>query len=243
MDPYRPPQSDMQLSQKGTPIGEDPFFGAPWEVGTAVSAAMEKVKADPGPFFIIVAIFAGFSIASGMAGQLITFGAQATGDQDLILVASLATNLLSQLVGLFVSILTIGGAIKIGRGEKFGVADLVPPASVVLSVVAGGIMVTIGYIFGLMVLIVPGVIWILATFFTKYIIIDQHLGPIDAIKESLRLTDGNKMKLLIWCFAVFGMMLLGVFAMCIGALLVVPFTQVATAMIYDNIRRQHGEIA
>lgn len=243
MDPYRPPQSDMQLSQKGTPIGEDPFFGAPWEVGTAISAAMDKVKADPGPFFVIVAIFAGFSIASGVAGQLVTVGAQATGDQDLILVASLATNLLSQVVGLFISILTIGGAIKIGRGEKFGVADLIPPAPVVLSVLAAGIIVGIGYMFGLLILVVPGVIWILATFFAKYIVIDQHVGPIDAIRESLRLTDGNKLKLFVWALASFGIMLLGVFAMCIGWMLAIPFIQVATAMIYDNIRRQHGEIA
>ena len=242
MDPYRPPQSDMQLAQKGTPVADDPCFGAVWEVGTTVSAAMDRIKEQAGPFFIIVAVYAGFTIASGIAGQLVTLGAQSTGDQDLILVASLATNLLSQFVGLLVSILTVKGAIYIARGQEFGVADLVPTVGVAFSVLAAGILVAIGYLFGLMFFLIPGMIWILATFFSKYLVLDQELGPIDAIKQSLSMTDGHKLKLLVWSFAVVGMMMLGMFAFCIGILLVVPFTQVCTALIYDNIRRQRGLI-
>jgi uncharacterized membrane protein len=69
------------------------------------------------------------------------------------------------------------------------------------------------------------------------------MGPIDAITESVRMTDGHKLQLFIWTLALFGVGIVAFGVTCgLGVFLLLPFAQVANVLIYDNIRRQRGLI-
>ena len=75
-----------------------------------------------------------------------------------------------------------------------------------------GLMVAVGSIF----LIVPGIYLALKYMFYGYLIVDKGLGPIDALKESGRMTEGAKKDLLVFwltlgCSIIVIMIFLGLF--------------------------------
>ena len=100
MDPYRPPQSDMQLSQKGTAVGDDPFHGATWQVGSLFSATLDKVKQQVGPFLMLGVGFGVVSVFFSVINQLITVaGGQEGGlDPSLFFVLSGSMSLIGGVV-------------------------------------------------------------------------------------------------------------------------------------------------
>jgi uncharacterized membrane protein len=51
-------------------------------------------------------------------------------------------------------------------------------------------------IFGVLLFIIPGIIAMLAFMFAPYLVIEKGLGPIEALKESARMTYGNRWRLL-----------------------------------------------
>lgn len=53
-----------------------------------------------------------------------------------------------------------------------------------------------------LLLIIPGIIWIVCAGLYWYALVDEHTGPIASIKESMRLTRGNRLKLLLF-YALF----------------------------------------
>jgi len=61
---------------------------------------------------------------------------------------------------------------------------------------------------GFILLIVPGIILMICFLFYSLIIVDEDLGPIEAIKKSFALTDGHRWKLFLLGLSVFGAMLL-----------------------------------
>jgi hypothetical protein len=75
-----------------------------------------------------------------------------------------------------------------------------------------GFMVAIGFIF----LIVPGIYLALKYMFYGYLIVDKGLGPIEALRESGRMTQGAKKNLIVywltlWCGMIVIMLILGLF--------------------------------
>jgi hypothetical protein len=58
------------------------------------------------------------------------------------------------------------------------------------------------------------------------------------------MTSGHKMQLFIWTLVLFGVGTLTFVMTCgLGLFLLLPFGQVASVLIYDNIRLQRGMIA
>lgn len=75
-----------------------------------------------------------------------------------------------------------------------------------------GLMVTIGFI----LFVIPGIYLSLKYLFYGYLIVDKGLGPIEALKESGRMTDGAIKDLIVylltlWCGSAVIMMILGIF--------------------------------
>jgi uncharacterized membrane protein len=92
---------------------------------------------------------------------------------------------------------------------------------------------------GLILLIVPGIIWAIKYQFFSYLIVDKNLGPLEAIKKSGEITSGNKGKL-FWLGILFLLInLAGAICLLIGLLATIPTTMVALAYVY---RKLMGEL-
>jgi len=71
--------------------------------------------------------------------------------------------------------------------------------------------------------------------FVPYLVIDRGLGPIESMKESWRVTKGNKWQLFLLFLALIGINLLGVAALVVGLLVSVPITMLAAAHAYRTL--------
>lgn len=91
-----------------------------------------------------------------------------------------------------------------------------------------GLAVAVGFV----LLIVPGIIVALMFMFTTFIVIDRGLGPIEAMKESRRITYGHKWSLLGFTLMLVLINLLGVIALVVGLLVSIPVSSLAVAHAY-----------
>ena len=87
-----------------------------------------------------------------------------------------------------------------------------------------------------LLLIVPGIIKMYSYSMTYYISKDKpELSADECINESMRLMDGNKMKLFLLDLSFIGWVLLAILTGCIGFLWLVPYMQTARACFYEDL--------
>ena len=104
----------------------------------------------------------------------------------------------------------------------------------------GSILYWLIVIGGLILLIIPGIIWSIKFGFFGYFIVDRGLGPIEALRKSSKITEGAKWDLFILDLLLFGIFLLGVVALLIGAFVAMPITWIASAWVYRKLLAQAG---
>jgi len=80
---------------------------------------------------------------------------------------------------------------------------------------------------GLILLIVPGIIFALMFMFSPFIVIERELGPIDAMSESSRITRGHKWPLLGLLVLLILINVLGLLALVVGLLVTIPVSTLA----------------
>lgn len=217
----------------GAPFGSgDDGLPQPWGIWDSITFAWDRIKSDPGT--ILGALIVGGLIANAFnsAGQVIT-----SADPSLQNVA-IGLNFLN----FFVSSFMAGGltlfAIKVAGGESYEFGDIFKGGPFFLSILLANILMGFAVMFGLLLLIVPGIILGLGFSLTIPLIVDREMGTIDAMKESWRLTTGQKLPIFLWGLLAIVLFLLGLLACCVGVVLVGPILQVAFAFIYLRISGQ-----
>ena len=109
------------------------------------------------------------------------------------------------------------------------------------------LLAQLAYVFivvvGLILVIIPGIIWSLMFMFAPFIVIDKGLGPVEALKESMRITNGHKWQLFLLGLALIGINILGVICLLVGLLVSVPVSALATVYAYRFLEHQASEVA
>ncbi len=82
------------------------------------------------------------------------------------------------------------------RDEHAEPADAMAPFHRYRDVVIANALILFTVILGISMLVVPGVFIHLRTRFVPYLILDEGLGPLSAIRESFEMTEGQTLKLL-----------------------------------------------
>jgi hypothetical protein len=77
--------------------------------------------------------------------------------------------------------------------------------------------------------------FVLRFMFTPALILDQNLGPIRAIKQSVRMTEGLSWKLLGFALVVIFLNIAGAVAIFIGLLITIPVSLLAYLYIYRSV--------
>lgn len=133
------------------------------------------------------------------------------------------------------SVLEMGAiriVLNIRAGHKAEFANLISEMSQLLNFILAQILVLVVVMIGTMLLIIPGIIATVGLFFVPYIVIDKKLGPVEAMKESWRLTKGHKWNLLWFGSILIIMNMLGMMAFGIGLLVTLPISFLATVYAY-----------
>lgn len=106
-----------------------------------------------------------------------------------------------------------------------------------ITYLAAELLTGIAVLIGLILLIVPGIILAIALSFAPYLVIDKRLGAIAALKESIRLTRGNRWKLFLLMLAICGLNIVGALALLVGLFVSVPVSMLAIAHAYRTLDR------
>ncbi|MCK4994894.1 MAG: hypothetical protein KAS13_07630 [Candidatus Omnitrophica bacterium] len=88
---------------------------------------------------------------------------------------------------------------------------------------------------GMLLFIVPGIVLLLKFQFFAFFIIDKKLGPIEALKESSRITQGIKLELLGFAILMGLINILGALAFGVGLIASISTTLIAHAALYRKL--------
>jgi hypothetical protein len=100
-----------------------------------------------------------------------------------------------------------------------------------LASLAGGFIVSIGFV----LLIIPGIYLAVAYMFTTYFIIDYRMEFWQALETSRKIITKNWFAFFGFAFALFAINLLGGLALGVGLLVSIPVTACAAAIAYKDI--------
>ena len=105
-----------------------------------------------------------------------------------------------------------------------------------------GVSLSVGVIclLGLIVLIVPGVIFAIAVSMSFYILKDNpELGVIDVIERSIQMMKGHKMEYFCLGLSFIGWIILGILTLGIGFMWIYPYICTANAHFYEYVKEDY----
>ena len=95
---------------------------------------------------------------------------------------------------------------------------------------------------GMLLLIVPGIIWSIMFCHCKYFVVDKGMGPIEALKASAKNTEGVKWELFGLIWVLMGINWAGVICLYFGVLATYPIVIMANALVYRQLLAQTPEL-
>ena len=142
---------------------------------------------------------------------------------------------LSFLISIFASISMLTVLLMIHAGKKPDVKNLFDKYNIVLQYLVASVLYCLIVVIGLILFIIPGVYFALKYQFYRFLVVEKGLGPVEALKESGRITKGNIWKLLWFFWAMVGLNILGAIALLIGLFVTIPITLFAYVFVYHKL--------
>lgn len=146
-----------------------------------------------------------------------------------------------QVLNWFVTFNALGVSIKLIDGQEVSYGDLWRPQGPFWFYVLATLLYGLITAAGVLLLIVPGIIWGLMFMFYGYAMIEKKCGPIQALKASKALTSGAKGGLFLFTLTSIGINLLGALLIGLGLFVTLPMTYFAIAHIYRQRSRVLSE--
>jgi len=122
--------------------------------------------------------------------------------------------------------------------EKGEFADLFSCFPLFFKYLFGSILYGLIVVGGMILLIIPGIIWGIKFQFFSCFIVDKGVGPIEALKRSSAITKGAKWDLFLFNLLLGLINLLGAICLLIGLFVTIPTTMVAWAFVYRRLLAQ-----
>jgi uncharacterized membrane protein len=94
-----------------------------------------------------------------------------------------------------------------------------------------GLIITVGII----LLIVPGLIFAIKYLFFSFLVVDKGLNPIEALKQSGRITKGHRWQLLLLALSMALLNLLGTLLVFVGLLFTLPISMLVMTQAYRQL--------
>lgn len=210
-----------------------------WSVGNALSYGWAKFKENLGPIILLTVILLAASVVLSILGSVLDRAVFGTNDD--VSVTQSTRSVFSSLLGFigqaFFGAMVVRAGLDITEGRAVEVGSIfrrINFGPVLILAILVAIIETIGFF----LLIIPGLIAILFLYFATYFLLDQNLGPFDAIKASFNLVRRDLGKALVWAIVAFLVTVVGVCLCCVGLLVTVPIATIGTAYTYKKLTGQ-----
>jgi hypothetical protein len=228
-NPYAPPQAAVpQYAPAQIGTGQP----QPWEIGEVINNAFEAFKAN-WVVLVFSPLLAGLLIMPAFVPFIILI---ATGSVEPLSaeywLAYSGSYLLMLIPGSFFYAGLYKIALSAARGERPDFGLLFSGGNRFIAMLGTSYVLVFLVLLGYAFLIVPGVILALGLSMSVMYVIDQNMGPIDAMKASWSATEGHKTHLFLLGLVAMGMYLCGYIACGVGLLVVMPILMVTHAIVY-----------
>ncbi|MDD5567400.1 MAG: DUF975 family protein [Patescibacteria group bacterium] len=193
-------------------------------IGEAVNFGWNKTKENAGLLIVVVLItmaVGGFGTLFSRSGAAVYF-----------------INLVVWVVGLFIGIGVIKIMLKIYDGQKPELNLLWSGGPVFVNYLLGSILVSLIVLGGLILLVIPGIIWSIKYSMTTYLIVDKGMGPTEALRKSGEITQGSKWQLFLLGLVLALINMAGALVFVIGLLFTIPLNNLAMAFVYRKLLGQ-----
>lgn len=104
--------------------------------------------------------------------------------------------------------------------------------------VGAAAIVALSIIGGLILFIIPGIIFAVRLAFVRYIAAEKQMSPMEALRESKRITKGIRWKLFGFFSVLVLINIVGVLCLFVGVLYTAPLSIIATAVLYKKLSSQ-----
>ena len=101
--------------------------------------------------------------------------------------------------------------------------------------IVGNLLFVLIILVGVLLLIIPGILWSIKYQFAPFLIVDRGLGVTAAFRESSRITSRSKGDLFLFFLLAIGLNLFGLLAFAIGLFTTLPATMIAYTYIYRKL--------
>ena len=207
-------------------------------IGDCIKFGWETFKRRP---WILIGAFALTVLISAIPGILtphpeIVQGQPPPPPTPFALVMSLISIVVSFLVGLGLTNFSLRAHDNI---ETVTIADLWNPDPIWRFLGAELLAALIIFV-GMLLVVIPGIIASLGFGFVPYLVVDRGMRPVESLKESWRITNGNKWRIFLLGLALLGVNLIGVLLLGIGVLASVPITMLAVVHAYRFLQAAAG---
>ena len=212
----------------------------PLSVSECITFGWETFKKRPwiliGAFLLVVAVSAipgvlGPHPEIGPDGRIIPAPPSSWG-----LIMSLLSIVVSFYVGLGLTTFSLRAHDDIATVH---IGDLWNPAPF-WRFVGGELLAALIIFIGFCLLIVPGIIASVGLGFVPFLLVDRPVGPIDALKESWRITKGHKWQLFLLGLSLVLLNFIGVLLLVVGIFVTVPITLLPFAHAYRTLAGRAG---
>ena len=152
----------------------------------------------------------------------------------------IGTLLLGLIVGIFAIIIRIGYTkifLRIYDGESPKFVDIFKEYRIFWRFLGTSILTTLAVLGGLILIVIPGIIWAVRFSFAPIIVIDTKMGPVAGMKESYAITKGNFWKILGFWIVIGLINLLGLIALGVGLLVTIPVSTLAVIHVYRELSK------
>jgi len=198
-----------------------------FSINEALSAGWAAFTSRVGFFIGLLLLWGGLTLIP----QLIVKSIENTG---LAIVLAIALQLFQIFLG-------VGGlriSLLILDGRPVSIGDLFSGGPVFVPYLLATILFYLAASVGLALLVVPGIIVMVVFGYYPFFIIDQGLGPVDALKASAALTEGVRLKLFGFGLVVILLYLLGALLVGLGLFVAAPVVLVSVAHVYRQLLSQ-----
>ena len=146
-------------------------------------------------------------------------------------------SLIQTFVTVFLSLGLTSYFLKIARGEETDIKELFSKGNIWLKAFVTTILTGLAIGFGMILLIVPGIILLFGYSMINFIYIDNpEIGIVDVMKKSREMMKGHKWQFFCLGFSFIGWMILGAFTLGILYFWLIPYMGVSQANFYDSIK-------
>lgn len=203
------------------------------DVGAAISYGWKKFTENVGPFIILMIAVLVVTAVVGVIRGIVT-------PESSGLTALLITALLGGVSYIITSIVQAGvwrAGLGVTKGETPSISQLTETENIVPYILTN-IIVGIGLVIGLILCVVPGIVWMIFTSLASLIALDKGVGPGEAISQSISWVKDNfgqvfVILLVSWIVYIIGACLCGV-----GLLVSAPVGLVAITYTYRALNNE-----